>query len=74
MQLPVEPVTVADLIAHLQTLDPSLPVVYRIFSEQCLLELDDLNVEALCHPRPDGWVQNKRPDMPSQDYLLLPGN
>lgn len=66
--------TVASLVAYLQTLDPSLPVAYKLHSEQCLLEEEDIEVVELCEARPDGWVQNKRPDKPTQTYLLLPGN
>lgn len=66
--------TVSDLIEHLRTLPQNLPVAYRCCSEQCLLEFKDIEIEELCHPRPDGWIQNKRPDMPSTPYLVLPGN
>lgn len=74
MSYTATPTSVGELVAHLLTLDQSLPVAYELHSEQCLLGIDDLKVEALCLPRPDGWVQNKRPDMPSQDYLVFPGN
>lgn len=66
--------TVAELIAELQTMPQHLPVAYCCYSEQCLLEASDLGIETFCLPRPDGWIQNKRPDMPSQEYLLFPGN
>ncbi|WP_333899631.1 hypothetical protein [Agrobacterium pusense] len=66
--------TVAELIEHLRTFPQDLPVAYRLHSEQVMLDPDDIEVKELCFPRPDGWVQNKRPDMPSQPYLLLPGN
>lgn len=66
--------TVKDLIDLLATYPKDLPVAYRIYSEQCLLEAKDIDVVDLCYPRPDGWVQDKRPDMPTQQYLLLPGN
>lgn len=66
--------TVNDLINHLQTLPKDLPVAYRLFSEQCLLEIDDIKVVELCEPRSDGWIQNKRPDMPSRKYLLFSGS
>lgn len=64
--------TVADLIAHLQTLPQDLPVAYSKFSEYALLEKRDIEVANLCLPREDGWVPLKRDDKPFQAYLLLP--
>lgn len=66
--------TVAELIAKLKTMPQHLPVAYAIYSERCLLEADDIVVGECCLPRPDGWVANKRPDKPSQEYVLFPGN
>lgn len=66
--------TVAELIAILQTKRQDLPIVYRVYSEWALLEPDDIEVQALCLPREDGWVHDARPDKPIQDYLTLPGN
>jgi hypothetical protein len=66
--------TVADLIATLQTMPQHLLVGYRCHSEQCLLEASDLNIVEACLPRPDGWIQSKRPDKPTQEYLMFPGN
>lgn len=66
--------TVAELIAKLETMPQHLPVAYCKFSEQCLLEASDISVCELGHPRPDGWVHDKRPDKPSQEYVLFPGN
>lgn len=66
--------TVADLIAYLQTMPQTLPVAYRLHSEQCLLEAADISVVRACTPRPDGWTQDARPDMPTQRYLMFPGN
>lgn len=66
--------TVAELIKFLKTQPKDLQVVYRCWSEQTLLNADEICVAELCEPRPDGWVQNKRPDMPSKQYLILPGN
>lgn len=65
---------VQELIDHLRTLDPTMPVAYRIFSEQCLLDVDDIQMEMLCEARPDGWVHSARPDKPAIPYLLFPGN
>lgn len=66
--------TVAELIAVLQTHPQDLPVCYGKYSEQCLLQADEISVQEFGLPRPDGWVHFKRPDRPSQKYLCLPGN
>lgn len=66
--------TVKELIEILQTKPQGIPVAYRLFSEWALLEADDIEVNPLCLPRPDGWVHDKRPDKQTQDYLTLPGN
>ena len=70
----IKPMTVGQLIAELLQYDPSLPVVYKCFSEQCLLEPEHITVDDLCEPRPDGWVHSQRPDKPTIKYLVLPGN
>lgn len=66
--------TVAELIEFLKTQPQELQVAYACHSELCLLRTEDVTVERHCTPRPDGWVQRKRPDMESQDYLAFPGN
>lgn len=66
--------TVQDFVEYLLTLDQSLVVAYQRFSEQCELELEEMEVVDLCYPRNDGWIQDARPDMPTRKYLLLPGN
>lgn len=66
--------TVAELIAHLQTQPQDLQVAYECFSEQCLLEANDIKIADGCEPRPDGWIHHARPDQPKRSYLLLPGN
>lgn len=66
--------TVSELIELLRAYPQDLPVAYRLFSEKCLLEAKDIDIEALCEPRADGWVANKRPDKPTIDYLVFPGN
>jgi hypothetical protein len=66
--------TVANLIAFLQTQPQDLQVAYKCFSEQCLLSLDDIVIAEACEPRPDGRIQNKRSDKPQQTYLMFPGN
>lgn len=65
---------VKDLIALLQTKDQDLPVAYACYSENCMLEEDDLIEQELCEERPDGWVANKRPDKKTITYLVFPGN
>lgn len=65
---------VKELIEFLKTQPQELQVAYRCCSEQVLLKPDDIYVTALCEPREDGWIQNRRPDKPTQDYLLFPGN
>ena len=66
--------TVAELIEFLQAQPQELPVAYRCCSEQSLLEASDIGITYGCMPRPDGWIQNKLGDMPTQPYLMLPGN
>ena len=65
--------TVAELITYLQTQPQDMQVAYASCSEHCLLEASYISVGEACEPRPDGWIQNKRPDMPTQQYLMLPG-
>ncbi len=66
--------TVAELIETLKTFPPDVRVAYQRCSEQCLLEADELRLSDHCVPRPDGWIQNIRPDMPQETYLMFPGN
>lgn len=66
--------TVADLIEFLQKKPQDLLVAYEKHSEQCLLNADKITTVELCEPRPDGWIQNKRSDMPLRTYLMFPGN
>lgn len=65
---------VSELIEYLQTQPQDLEVVYKCFSEQVLLDADELEVIEVCPPRQDGWIQDKRGDMPTQQYLCFPGN
>ena len=65
---------VRELIELLKTFNPELPVAYKCYSEQCLIKHDDIDVKSLCEPRSDGWLQNARPDKPSTEYLVFPGN
>jgi hypothetical protein len=65
--------TVKELIQVLNTFDPDLSVAYERWSEQCVLNATDLKVVNLCEARPDGWIQNPRPDKPTVPYLVFPG-
>lgn len=66
--------TVAELIEFLKTQPQDMQVAYYLFSEQCLLTKESISIEEHCEPRPDGWIQNRRPDMKSRAYLMFPGN
>ena len=68
------PITVKDLTVHLCKLPQDLPVAYRLHSEHCLLTLDDIEVRKLCEARRDGWVHDARPDKPTIEYVVFPGN
>lgn len=67
-------ITVKDLITYLNTFPQDIPVAYYLHSEQCLLDIEDIEIVEKCEPRKDGWIQNKRPDMPSRQYVIFPGN
>jgi hypothetical protein len=67
-------VKVKELIAFLQQLDPEMLVAYKCYSEQVILEADEIELKRLSWPRPDGWVHDARPDKPTTEYLLFPGN
>ena len=66
--------TVAELIEFLKTQPQELTVIYQKYSEQTVLETSEIFIAEYCKPRPDGWIQYWRPDMPSQKYLVFPGN
>lgn len=66
--------TVAQLIEFLKTQPQEMLVAYDIYSESALMEADMIKVQDLCIAREDGWLHHKRPDMPSQPYLVFPGN
>lgn len=66
--------TVKELIEFLQTQPQDILVAYKIFSEQALLEPRQITIEDLCEYRPDGWISDKRPDMPTRVYLVFPGD
>lgn len=62
---------VRELIAELSYFDPELEVVYSLYSEYTILDGGELKVLTACQPRHDGWVHARRPDQPTQTYLLL---
>ena len=65
---------VKELIEFLQGQPQDMPVAYRCYSEACLMDLDELFLSECCEARPDGWVQNARPDKEGVTYLIFPGN
>jgi len=67
--------TVSELIRFLQQQPQDIQVAIRMYSEQALLDVDEITVGKACKPRhEDGWVQNWRPDKEAQTYLIFPGN
>ena len=65
---------VAELVAFLQQQPQELTVAFELHSELMLLDADMIMVQQHCEPRPDGWIQRKRPDKPTLQYLVFPGN
>lgn len=70
----IKPINVSQLIEFLKTQPQHLLVAYQKHSEVCLLNTDDISVEVLQPPRPDGWVHSARPDKPTLEYLVFEGN
>ena len=66
--------TVKDLREKLDEYPDDMVIGYYLYSEQCVLEEKDIETKELCETRPDGWIQNYRPDKKTQTYLLFPGN
>lgn len=66
--------TVAELIDALTAYPQDMPVAYQRYSEYDLLDDGEIGVVEACLPRGDGWVQRKRPDKETQNYLMFPGN
>lgn len=66
--------TVAELIDFLKTQPQDIQVTYDLYSEQCLMTTANIIVYEACPARIDGWVEDKRPDVPTQKYLGFPGN
>lgn len=65
---------VSDLIELLKAYPQNLEVAYRCYSEQTILSADEIEIVSGCSPRQDGWIQSARPDMPTQEYVMFPGN
>lgn len=68
------PLTVGDLKKLLDEYDDNIKIIYALHSEHTVMEAIEISPLKACKPRPDGWVQNFREDMESEDYLLFPGN
>lgn len=51
-----------------------MKIAHTMYSEQCLLDEDDISIFEGCTPREDRWIQNARPDKKSESYLLIRGN
>lgn len=66
--------TVAELIEFLKTQPQDVQVAYQIYSEYVLLKAEEIEIYEGCVPREDGWIHSKRPDKPTQKYLMFPGN
>lgn len=71
---PVEPMTVAELVAYLQTLPQDMWVAQASMGTCVLVEKCDLHVGRLPEPDEIGDIPGWRPDMPTRQYLVLPGN
>lgn len=67
-------ITVAQLIEYLQKQPQDLLVCHGMYSEQILLNTNQIIIVELSKPRPDSWIQDKRSDKDSQTYLKFPGN
>ena len=65
---------VCDLVEFLLKQPQDIEVAYCCYSEADLLEEDQIGIVSGCLARPDGWIQNERPDMEQQEYLMFPGN
>ena len=66
--------TVAELIKFLKTQPQTMRVAVEMYSEQCLVEAEEIKQQSACTARPDGWIHNKRKDAELETYLVFPGN
>lgn len=72
-----KPITVQDLINHLQSFPKDIPVCFAMHSEYKLMRLVDVTVEEMQPHRPDGWVASRwsgKPVLPTIKYAVFPGN
>lgn len=69
-----EQLTVKELIELLQTYPQDILVAKELYSEEVLVTEEDFCIEEHCSPRDDGWIHRKRPDRPTQKYLVIAGN
>jgi len=69
-----EPLTVGTLKKILDQHPDDMYIVYGCRSEQVLMMSDQVNTADLGQARNDNWVHNYRPDKPTQEYLVFPGN
>lgn len=66
--------TVAELIAFLQTQPQEMPILFQQYSDYTELRAEQINVEEHGVQRGDGYVGRARPDQPSRKFLVFPGN
>lgn len=63
--------TVAELIELLKKHPQDLQVIIPCCSEYVIFGEKSPQVVDKCIARPDGWVEEKRSDKPTQKYLLI---
>lgn len=66
--------TVKELIEFLKQYPGDALVAYSKYSEQRLMEKDEVSLIEAGKPRPDGWVPDRRPNTGAQTYVMFPGN
>lgn len=64
---------VSELIKFLKKQPQDIDVAYVCYSENTMLEAEDIKVVQLSVDREDGWIPNSRPDKAQKPYLLFPG-
>lgn len=71
-------ITVAQLIAHLQTFDPNLPVIYERYSDFDWMELNQVHQTNAVNK--DWYIMRSHPTMSEEDKnkmisaIIFPGN
>lgn len=66
--------TVAELIEFLKTQPQDAPVAYCEYSYYSAMKPEDISMMELQVARIDGYVGDRRPDKPTQQWLVFPGN